>query len=72
MNTGKTWIFALIFLALALAFSTPTLPSVLAEDLRISLVDYSPKPVMPGSFFAATFRIENVHARSARHGLKRL
>ena len=59
MNTGKTWIFALIFLALALAFSTPTLPSVLAEDLRISLVDYSPKPVMPGSFFAATFRIEN-------------
>ncbi len=58
MSLRNSWIFALIFLVLALS-TTPSIPSVLAEDLRISLVDYSPKPVMPGSFFAATFRIEN-------------
>lgn len=55
---GKTliWMIALIFAALA--FLT-LMPSARAEDIRVSLVEYSPRPVVPGSFFAATFRIEN-------------
>lgn len=47
----KKLIFALFFLVLV--------ASVSARDLRISLVDYQPRPVVPGSFFTATFKVVN-------------
>ncbi|MEK6852728.1 MAG: hypothetical protein AABX59_02510 [Nanoarchaeota archaeon] len=36
------------------------MPFAAADDLRVTLVSYEPKPVVPGNFFVATFRIDNL------------
>mgnify|MGYP001619740851 CR=1 FL=1 len=50
----NTKFFALVFLILL------AMPFAAADDLRVTLVSYEPKPVVPGNFFVATFRIDNL------------
>ncbi len=45
---------------ICLAFIFIVIPLVVADDLRITLESYDPKPVVPGSFFTATFRVDNI------------
>ena len=50
----------LIFIMLFFIF----IPIVLADDVRITLVDYEPRPVVPGNFFTATFRVDNIAGKN--------
>lgn len=52
MNLFKAFICA--------AFIFIALPLAAADDLSITLENYDPKPTVPGNFFTATFRADNM------------
>ncbi len=49
----------ILLVCICIFFLASFIPNVLADDLRITLTSYEPKPVMPGNFFTANFKVEN-------------
>jgi len=47
-----------------MVFLFSLMPDASADDLQVSLQDYTPKPVVPGNFFTATFKVDNTASQN--------
>ncbi len=54
----------LLMLTLCMVFLFSLMPDASADDLQVSLQDYTPKPVVPGNFFTATFKVDNTASQN--------